>query len=145
MLKALVDVTFIPRITGDVARVATYFDETLETGGDITINQNSYVAALDRVYPVKGRKNMHIETENTGGANGLTYTIEATSKEFRALSDLADADFSNVIKVDTNVAFGVTVVDDVIDISPQTTAIRVRVKEQVGGNPTTRQGIVSTN
>jgi len=253
----LVDVTFIPRVTGIVARVATYFDDVLETGGNITIDQDGYTAALDRVYPVKGRKNMHVETENTGSTNGLTYRIEAARKEFRALSDLVDADFDDLIKADTNVLAGVkaigtvtcvgvlaadtvtvngllytavagpkannaqfsidtgdnetatdladsisqdtrvgtlddltavgitnvvtaastvlgtagnaitlvssngarlavsgatfsggvddTIKDDIIDVSPPTTAIRVRVKRQTFGQNTTRQGIVSVN
>lgn len=145
MYKSLASITLIKRLIGNLVRDATFFDESLETGGNITIDQNNYTSGLDRVYNVKGMSNMHVETENTGGTNGLTYTIEATSKEFRVLSDLDDADFSNVIKADTNVAFGVTVVDDVIDISPQSTAIRVRVKRQSAGDDTTRQGIVSTN
>ena len=102
----MVNVTFLPRITGKDARVATYFDEDLETGGNITIDQDDYTTLLDRVYPVKGRKNMHAEIENTGLDNGLTYRIEGASKEFRALTDLVDADFTNEIKADTNLAGG---------------------------------------
>lgn len=103
----MVNVTLVPRTTGNVARVATYFDDVLETGGNITIDQDGYTAALDRVYDVKGRKNLHIETENTGATNGLTYKIEKARKEFRVLSDLVDADFDENIKVNTNVLAGV--------------------------------------
>lgn len=257
MYKALVDITLVPRVTGKVARVATYFDDVLETGGNITIDQDGYTSLLDRVYEVKGRKNMHVETENTGATNGLTYRIEGTSTEFGALSDLVDLDFNDLIKADTPVPIGVlafgtvtlatavaddtvtvnglvytavtgtkanntefsidgtdtvdaadladsitndtragtlndltatssvavvtitqtvvgtagnattlvssdggtlavsgatfsggvddTIQDDVIDISPQTTSIRVRVKRQTSGQNTTRQGIVSVN
>ena len=253
----LVNITFTPRITGKFARVATYFDDTLETGGNITINQDSYTAALDRVYEVKGRKNIHAEIENTGNTNGLTYRIEKARIEFRNLSDLDDADFNQIIKADTDVLAAVAAsgtvtlvgvladdtvtvnnlvytavtgakannaefsidgtdtvdaadladsitndtrqgtlddltaanvlgvvtitqtvtgtggnattlvssngsrlavsgatftgginnigIDDVVDISPETTAIRVRVRRQSAGQNTTRQGIVSVN
>ena len=47
-----------------------YRDALLETGA-IAIDQDAYTAGLDRVIDVKGLKNMHLEIENTGGANGL--------------------------------------------------------------------------
>lgn len=120
-------------------------DAVLEAGA-IPVDQNGYTAGLDRVFNTKGLKNMHTEIENTGGANGLTYTIEAASKEYVGVpTDLADADFDNVIVADTNVAFGATDKNDIIDVSPELTAIRIRIKRQVAGNDTTLAGIVSAN
>ena len=76
-----------------IHRVGTdLHDPVLETGG-ITIDQDAYSSGLDRIYDVKGLKNMHVEIENTGGANGLTYKIEKARKDFANVSDLVDADF----------------------------------------------------
>lgn len=119
-------------------------DSVLQTG-EIAIDQDAYVAGLDRRYDVRGLRNMYIEIKNTGGANGLTYKIEKARKSFAKESDLVDADFNKDIKADTNVAFGVDDINSIVDISPETTAIRIRVKRQAAGNDTTLAGIVSTN
>jgi len=58
---------------------------------------------------------------------------------------LVDADFNKDIKADTNVAFGANDTNAIIDISPESTAIRIRVKRQAAGLNTTLAGIVSTN
>ena len=121
-----------------------FHDKVLEAGG-IAIDQDAYSSGLDRIYDVKGLKNMHVEIENTGGANGLTYKIEKARKDFTDVSTLVDADFDQDIKADTNVAFGTTILDDIADISPETTAIRIRIKRQTSGNDTTLAGIVSAN
>lgn len=119
-------------------------DPLLETGA-ITIEEAGYTTAIDRIYDVKGLANMHVEIENTGGSNGLTYKIEKARKEFVEVSELANADFDEDIKGDTNVAFGAISISDIIDLSPESTAIRIRIKEQVGGSDTTLAGIVSVN
>ncbi len=126
------------------ATLVSYRDDELQTGG-ITIDQDAYTAGLDRTYDVRGLKNMHIEIENTGGANGLTYKIEKARKDFADVSTLVDADFDQDIKADTNVAFGTTVLDDIADISPETTSIRIRIKRQTASQDTTLAGIVSAN
>ncbi len=131
------------RTKGAFSGNSSYYDKALQTGA-IAIDQDAYSAGLDRIYDVKGLKNLHVEIENTGGANGLTYKIERATKEI-ATSLLADADFDKDIKADTNVAFGATVVDDIIDLSPESTAIRIRVKRQTAGQDTTLAGIVSTD
>jgi len=121
----------------------TLFDQALETGG-ITINQDAYTAGLDRIYDVRGMKNMHVEIKNTG-ANGLTYKIEKARKEFTDITTLVDADFDKDIKADTNVASITDDTSDIIDISPESTAIRIRVKRQTAGLTTTLAGFVSVN
>ena len=119
-------------------------DSVLQTGG-IAIDQDAYTAPLDRRYDVRGLRNMYVEIQNTGVANGLTYKIEKARKSFAKESDLVDADFNKDIKADTNVAFGADDINIIIDISPETTAIRIRVKRQAAGLDTTLAGIVSTN
>ena len=132
------------RVKGAYSGNSSYYDKALKAGA-ITINQDAYSAGLDRIYDVKGLKNMHVEIENTGGANGLTFKIEKARKEFSDIATLADADFDQDILADTNVAFGATNIQDVVDISPESTAIRIRVKRQAAGLDTTLAGIVSVN
>ena len=120
------------------------FDAVLQTGG-ITIDQNAYTAGLDRVYNVEGLNNMHVEIKNTGGANGLTFKIEKARKQVEDVSTLVDADFDKDILADTNVAFGADSIQDIVDITPESTAIRIRVKRQAAGLDTTLAGFVSVN
>jgi len=122
-----------------------YFsDPEFQTGG-ITIDQDAYTAGLDRVYDVRGLKNMNITVRNTGGANGLTYTIEGSRKNFVNVSTLIDADFDNIIKADTNVAFGAFDTNNIVDISPETSSIRLRVKRQITVLDTTLAGEAQAN
>lgn len=81
-----------------------YYDKLLEAGA-IAVDQDGYTAGLDRVYDVKGLKNMHAEIENNG-PNGLTYKIEKARREFALITDLTTPDFDEDIKADTNVAAG---------------------------------------
>jgi len=104
------------RGAGGNSKNSVLSDVVLQTGG-ITINQDSYDSSLDRIYDVKGLVNMHVEVENTGGTNGLTYKIEKARKEFANITTLVDADFDQDILADTNVAFGTTNIQDIIDIS----------------------------
>lgn len=121
------------------------FDKVIQDGA-IAIDQDAYTAALDRVYNVKGLNNMHVEINNTGGANGLTYKIEKCRIKYENDSiPTLDADFDEEIKADTNVAFGAKSITNTIDISPESTAIRIRVKRQSAGDDTTLAGIVNFN
>jgi len=93
----------VQRTTGPNTKSAVFHDKVLEDGGNITINQDSYVAALDRVYNVKGLKSVHVEIVNSGATNGLTFKIEKARKEFTDIATLADADFNQNILANTNV------------------------------------------
>lgn len=137
-------ITLILRKKGRYSGNSQYHDKVLEAGA-IAIDQDAYTPGLDRIYDVKGLKNMYAEIQNTGGANGLTYKIEKARKEFTDITTLVDADFNKDIKADTNVAFGANDGNSIIDISPETTAIRIRVKRQAAGLDTTLAGIVSTD
>ena len=95
------------RLKGFASRQATYHDKVLEDAGNITINQDAYTAGLDRVYDVKGLKNMHVEIKNTGLVNELTYKIEKARKEFDTPATLVDGDFDEDVKGNTNVPIGV--------------------------------------
>lgn len=140
----LTTITLIQRKRGAFNRKVTLHDALLQTGS-IAIDQDAFTSGLDRIYDVKGLTNIHVEIENTGGANGLTFKIEKARKEFTDISTLTDADFDQDVVVDTNVAFGATSINDIVDISPETTAIRIRVKRQTAGQDTTLAGIVSVN
>lgn len=134
----------VPNAQGPVNRAPIFADPVLQTGA-ITIDQDAYTSGLDRIYNVKGFSNLYIEIQNTGGANGLTYTIEKARKEYAVISTLVDADFNEVIKADTNVAFGANDANNVALVTPEITAIRIRIKRQATGDDTTLAGIVSAN
>ena len=141
----MTEVILLQRPTGRYGREPVFFDKALQDGA-ITIDQNAYTTGLDRLYDVRGKKNIHVVIKNTGGANGLTFTIEGADEKYDSISSLVDADFDNVIKADTNVAFGTSAPpDDIIDISPESTAIRIRVKRQTTALDTTLAGVVSVN
>lgn len=126
------------------SRLGILDDPVLEIGG-ILINQDAYSAGLDRRYDVRGLRKMNVLIKNTGGANSLTYKIEKTRKDFAKESDLVDADFEEDIKGDTPVAFGASDPTAIIDISPPTTAIRIRVRRTTAGLDTTLAGFVSAD
>ncbi len=137
-------ITLVLRKKGPYSGNSQWYDKALEAGA-ITIDQDAYSAGLDRIFDVKGLNNMYVEIQNTGGANGLTYKIEKARKEFTDITTLVDADFNKDIKADTNVAFGANDANIIVDISPESTAIRIRVKRQAAGLDTTLAGIASTN
>jgi len=139
----LTEITF-SRVQAKYVAPQDLFDAALQTGG-IDINQDAYSAGLDRSYNVEGLNNMHVEIKNTGGANGLTYKIERSKKQVADVSTLTDADFDKELIADTNVAFGTNSINDIVDLSPETTAIRIRVKRQSAGLDTTLAGFVSVN
>lgn len=130
------------RVKGKHSRNSAYYDKVLEAGS-IAVDQDAYTAGLDRIYDVKGLSNMYVEIENTHGTNGLTYTIQKARKEYSALSDLADADFDQDVKADTNVAASATSTTSITSISPEITAIRIRVKRQTATNDAELKGVVS--
>lgn len=134
----------ISRKHGPLGTESVLHDIVLAAGA-IDVNQDAYTSGLDRIYDVRGFKNMHIEIENTGGVNGLTYKIEKARIDFDLLTELVDANFDVDLLADTNVAFGTTDIQDVVDLSPETTSIRIRIKRQTSSNDTTLSGVVSVN
>jgi len=137
-------ISLLQRRRGAFSRKSTYQDTALQTGG-IAVDQDAFTTGLDRIYDVRGLATMHAEIENEGGSNGLTYKIEKARKEFADIADLVDADFDEDILGDTNVANSAIDIQDIVDISPETTAIRIRIKRQTAGQDTTLGGIVAIN
>jgi len=135
-------VLFLERFPSKSSKLPNFFDKAIQDGA-ISINLDAYNPSLDRLYDVRGLANMHVTIINTG-ANGLTYTIEGASKEFVDINSLVDADYSE-IKPDTNVATATDDFSNIIDISPESTAIRIRVKRQAAGQSTTMAGTVAVN
>ena len=111
--------------------------------GNILIDQDAYTDGLERRYDVRGFANMHIEINNDG-ANGVTYSIGKASKEVDDVSSLVDADFTDLL-TDFDVGAGTSDVRDIIDISPETTSIRIQLRRQSAGQDTTVSGIASFN
>ncbi len=138
----MTEIRFLERETSPYTRAPVFFDKVLQDGA-IPIDQDNFTTGLDRLYDIRGMSNMHVEIKNTG-PNGLIYTIENASKEVSDVNTLVDADFSEIL-ADTTVASGASDVNDIIDISPESTAIRIRVKRESSGQDTTLAGTVSTN
>lgn len=135
-------VLFLERFPSPTSKLPNFYDKLLQDGG-IAINLDAYNPSLDRLYDVRGHANMHVTIINQG-ANGLTYTIQAASKEFTDINTLQDADYSE-IKPDTDVATATEDFANIIDISPESTAIRIRFKRQAAGQNTTMAGTVAVN
>jgi len=138
----LTEVELLQRQDGPYSRFPTFYDKAIQDGA-IPVDQDNYTTALDRLYDVRGLNNQHIEIKNTG-ANGLTYTIENAAKEVPDVNDLVDADFKTIV-ADVNVAAAMSAFNDLIDISPESTAIRIRIKRQSAGQDTILAGDVSFN
>ena len=127
-------ISLVQRVIGTNSRQTALHDVLLETGG-IAIDQDAYTPGLDRIYNVKRLRNMVVEIQNTGGSNGLTFKIEKARKEYGVISTLVDADFDE----------GANSVQNIENISPQTTAIRIRIKRQTAGQNTTLAGHIGVN
>lgn len=134
----------VPNAQGPLNRAPIFADPVFQTGA-IAVDQDAYTSGLDRIYNVKGFSNIYIEIQNTGGTNGLTYTIEKARKEYATISTLVDADFDEVIQADANVAANANANHNVTSVTPEITAIRIRVKRQTTILDTTLAGIVSAN
>lgn len=133
------------RTKGFHERGQVLHDPALQVG-NILIDQDNYDSSLDRIYDVNGLKNMHIALEETGGVNGFTYKIDRTEKEVDDLSTLVDADFDKDIVTDVSVATGTkAAANDIVDISPESKAIRIRVKRTTAAQNATMKGYVSLN
>jgi len=136
-------IPLLQRRRGANSRKSTYQDTLLQTGG-IAVDQDAYTSGLDRIYDVKGLQNMHIEIENTG-ANSLDFRIELAKKEFSDISTLVDADFGSVLIPDTAVGAASKTSNNIVEISPESTALRIRVRRTSAGQDAELKGIVSTN
>ena len=117
-------------------------DPPLELG-NILIDQDNFSDALERRYDVRGFANMHLEISNDG-ANGVTYSIGKASKEVDDVATLVDADFTDLL-TDFDIGSGIVDVRDIVDISPESTAIRIQLKRTSSGQDTTISGVASFN
>lgn len=111
------EITFT-RVQAKYAAPQNLFDKVLQDGG-ININQDDYVAVLDRIYNVLVLNNMHAELKNTGSTNDFTYKIEKARKKVADVSTLVDADFDQDIQGNTDVlvavkAFGTVTIAGVL-------------------------------
>lgn len=118
-------------------------DPPLEINGNVPIDQNNYIETSERRYDVRGFANMHLEISNDG-ANGVTYSIGKASKEVDDVATLSDSDFTDLL-TDFDVASGIVDVRDIVDISPESTAIRIQLKRTTAGQDTAISGVASFN
>lgn len=122
-------------------------DDVQDTG--VVVDDAAYDTGTfkDRDYDVRGYSGLSIALENLG-ANGFTYTILSTEKDFAEISpdtpnkldDLVIGDFDTVEVASTAVAGGVGTKSETFEllrITPKTTAVKLRVKETVAASSTT--------
>lgn len=137
----MVVIVLTPSVHGPYSRAAEFFDSALETTSQLIDNDN-YDSAHDRIYEVKGLRNLHLEISNDG-ANGLTYRIENVTK-FNVDADDVDslpATAFKEIKGDTIVAASADDKSDIISISPESSFIRIRVKRETAGQNASLTGV----
>jgi len=132
----------VTRKIGPNSTSGAYHDAVLAQGG-ITLANDSYNAADDRIYDTRGLLNVHTEINNSG-LSSLSYRIETARIEYDTLDQLTDADFNKLLLDDTIIPDTNTESHDIINISPETTAIRIRLRRS-SGITTTYGGIFAAN
>lgn len=137
-------ISLLQRRRGAFSRKSVYQDTDFQDAA-LIVNDDNFSASIDRIYDVRGLSTMHVEIENDGSTNGLIYKIEKARKEFADIATLVDADFDEDILGETTVVATAIDIQDIVDISPETTAIRLRFKRATPGQSTNLQGLVSIN
>jgi hypothetical protein len=130
------------RALGSYNAVSEFADPLLLAGG-IAVDQDAYTAGLDRIYDIKGIKDIYILIQNTHATNGLTYKVQQTRAEFSNISTLVDGDFSDGFVAEANVAALAEAESTITRASAEVTAIRIRVKRQTASNDATLKGNVA--
>jgi hypothetical protein len=108
--------------------MATYISDSvtvLSAAYTFAATLDAYDATTDTILDLRGMKEKLVLMKNTGGANGLTWTI---------LGSVDDGvEYDIVVKADANVALSA---QEIFRGSEYYTHWKVRVKSQVAGNPT---------
>jgi hypothetical protein len=130
------------RALGGYNAISEFADPVLLAGG-IAIDQNAYTAGLDRIYDIKGIKDIYILIQNTHATNGLTYKVQQTRAEFTEVSELVDGDFVDGFVAEANVAALAEAESTTTRSSAEVTAIRIRVKRQTTDLDATLAGNVA--
>jgi len=131
----------VQQAKGAFSRIIAFADPVFQTGG-ILVDQDAYTTGLDRIYNTKGFSDIFVEVSNDG-ANGLSWEINKCRREYSDISTLVNADFNEDAKAEANVAASANDSINITSVTPEITAIRVRLKRQTASMNTTVSGIVS--
>lgn len=115
-----------------------FSDGVLETGG-IIVDEAAYADADDRVYDVRGIKDVYFTITNQDGANSLTWLLQETHTEIGSNRDTTGAVWAD-IDAEAALAFGVTASKVYTKPDVGITAIRLRTRETAGGSPASYKG-----
>ena len=115
-----------------------FSDGVLEAGA-ITVDEAAYADADDKVWDIRGIKDVYFSITNQGGANALTWKLQQTHDEIPTSRDMTGAAWTD-IDAEASLAFGVTATKVFVKPDVGMTAIRLRTRETVGGNDTTYKG-----
>ena len=123
---------------GENASGGDFSDGVLEAGG-IVVDEFGYVDVADRVYDIRGIKDVYFSIQNQSGANALTWVLQETHDEIPEDRDLTGAAWSDV---DAEAALAALGLASKVYTKPDVgvTALRLRVRETVGGSDITYKG-----
>jgi hypothetical protein len=132
----------VRRALGGYNAISEFADPVLLAGG-IAIDTDAYDASTDRIYDIKGIKDIYILIQNTHATNGLTYKVQQTRAEFTDISELVDGDFVDGFVAEANVAGLAEAESTTTRSSAEVTAIRIRFHRQTPSNDATLAGNVA--
>ena len=105
----------------------------------IPIDEFTYVDAKDRVYDVRGVKQISFSITNKSGSNALTWRLQQTEDPIPEDGDLTGATWVD-IDAEASLAFGVTAKKEFTRTTLLLSAIRLQVRESVDGNDASYNG-----
>jgi len=107
--------------------------------GGIVVDEVTYVDAADKVFDVRGVKLISFSITNQDGANSLTWRLQQTEDPVPANGDMTGVTWVD-IDAEAALAAGVTAKKEFTRTSLLLSAIRLQVRETVGGNDASYKG-----
>jgi len=123
---------------GENADGGDFSDGVLEAGG-IIVTEVTFFDNIDRVYDIRGIKDVYLSITNQDGANSLTWVLQETHDVIPTNRDMTGAAWTDV-DAEAALAFGVTAEKVYTKPDVGITALRLRARETVGGSDSTYKG-----
>jgi len=115
-----------------------FSDGGIETGG-IIVTEVTFFDNIDRVYDIRGIKNVYLSITNQDGANSLTWVLQETHAVIPDSRDMTGVAWDDV---DAEAALAAGITAEKVYTKPDVgiTALRLRARETVGGSDSTYKG-----
>jgi len=107
--------------------------------GGIVVDEVTYVDAADKVYDMRGVKTFSFSITNQDGANSLTWRLQQTEDPVPESGDMTGATWVD-IDAEAALAAGITAKKEFTRTSLLLSAVRLQVRETVGGSDSTYKG-----